>query len=571
MVPRLRHGILALPDHEEEGEKADSMMYQLQTMFANLQESEKQCYNPQPFCHAFKDWEGAPVDVLVQQDIHEFLTNFFQQIENKLSEMSKQHANMLKDSLGGSFCHELIAQGGRYSAREEPFYFWSLEIKDRKDLNKALEHTLEGEAVEYTWEEKQKDGTEKKTKVETTKRMSVKTLPRHLFLHLKRFEMDLETMQQVKINDKFEFPQELDMFPYTVEGRAEAEAKAAAEAGNSGVKSSDVPPHDDVDTGEDDAGVSVGEDVEDEDKPKGPVIPDKKPAEHYKYELAGVVVHMGVANSGHYYSYIRDRQTHGKSSQWFEFNDELVCPFDASQLEAECFGGEETFEGYGSRMGGTGAGGVSYGSGMSYGGGQNYSRAKIRNAFVLVYDRVPSTASLATAGSGRSSSASVGAAALSTPRKSSILAARAPVPEAIFKEIWKANSDFWQRANVHDASYLEFMTSFVSEGNIRAFSRLLGSARLLEMGTRFLLTVCRSFSRRDAQLVENLTATLCRMYGENLEACNAFLCNIISSANLTAVEELLLEFETPLVRRCIATLCLKCMRVSISASPITTL
>merc|ERR1719181_237398 len=115
------------------------------------------------------------------------------------------------------------------------------------------------------------------------------------------------------------------------------------------------------------------------------------------------------------------------------------------------------------------------------------------------------------------------------------------------------------------------MTSFVSEGNIRAFSRLLGSKRLLDMATRFLFTVCRSFSRREAQLVENLSATLCRMYGENVEACDAFLRDMIASPNLNAIEELLLEFEAPLVRRCIATLCVKCMRVSLSANPITTL
>lgn len=52
---------------------------------------------------------------------------------------------------------------------------------------------------------------------------------------------------------------------------------------------------------------------------------------------------MGIADSGHYYSYINDREkTHGNSEQpWYEFNDTLVKFFDPKDIPNEAYGGEE--------------------------------------------------------------------------------------------------------------------------------------------------------------------------------------------------------------------------------------
>jgi ubiquitin carboxyl-terminal hydrolase 9/24 len=56
-----------------------------------------------------------------------------------------------------------------------------------------------------------------------------------------------------------------------------------------------------------------------------------------EYNLSGVVIHAGTADSGHYYSLINDE----KKNQWIEFNDTTVRPFDVKNLPLEAYGGED--------------------------------------------------------------------------------------------------------------------------------------------------------------------------------------------------------------------------------------
>ena len=37
--------------------------------------------NPKSYCHAFKDWEGQPVNVFEQMDVEEYLTMFMDRLE----------------------------------------------------------------------------------------------------------------------------------------------------------------------------------------------------------------------------------------------------------------------------------------------------------------------------------------------------------------------------------------------------------------------------------------------------------------------------------------------------------
>lgn len=90
------------------------------------------------------------------------------------------------------------------------------------------------------------------------------------------------------MNDSCEFPTELDMRPYTKEGLlARHEQHGAASAGQSSGDNKDE-------------GVGFQQD--------GQAYPDS----YYEYKLAGVLVHSGTADSGHYYSYIKRRDTQVK-------------------------------------------------------------------------------------------------------------------------------------------------------------------------------------------------------------------------------------------------------------------
>ncbi len=102
---------------------------------------------------------------------------------------------------------------------------------------------------------------------------------------------------------RFEFPQELDMYKYTVDGlaaREEADAAASSEAAAASLAAAD-------DGGDAAAASSEGHEsaMSAAAEPSTPKEPPN--AKQYQYTLKGIVVHSGSAFAGHYYSYIKVR------------------------------------------------------------------------------------------------------------------------------------------------------------------------------------------------------------------------------------------------------------------------
>lgn len=85
------------------------------------------------------------------------------------------------------------------SERDESFFALQLDVKGKRSVLESLDAFVQGEMLDgdnrYWCEECGKH-------VEALKRCCVKSLPRTLILHLKRFEFDYDQMKKVKVGAK---------------------------------------------------------------------------------------------------------------------------------------------------------------------------------------------------------------------------------------------------------------------------------------------------------------------------------------------------------------------------------
>ncbi|KAF9113716.1 hypothetical protein BGX27_000930 [Mortierella sp. AM989] len=314
MNKNFRAGILDAPVSEDDPGKHDTLLYQLQALFGNLQESIRRAYNAHGFCYAYKDWDGNPMNVAVQMDVDEFFNILFDRLENSVK--STPQEELFKRQYGGKLVQQIKSKDCEHiSEREDSFFSIQCEVKNKKTLEESLQLYVQGEILDG--DNKYKCSSCDKH-VDAIKRACIKELPQNLILHLKRFDYDMDTMRRIKINDRFEFPTRLDMEPYTLDylTRKEQAQEAAA-----------VSPTTHLAGGQENSAT-------------------------FQYNLVGVLVHTGTADSGHYYSYIKDRNiasmsgspsqfTNGDNSHWYLFNDSKVEEFDASEIPSKAFGGPE--------------------------------------------------------------------------------------------------------------------------------------------------------------------------------------------------------------------------------------
>ena len=208
MIPGFRNDILSIKDPNNDNlPDEDNMFLQWQNLFAGLLLSQKMSVNPKQFCHAFKDWEGQSVNVLVQMDAEEYFLMFMDKLESAIK--GTPQAKTIQYHFGGKFASEIICKTcPHFYERAEDFLSLGVTVKNKKSLTEGLQSFVQGDMLD---EENQYFCEKCDKKVDALKRTCLKQCPRYLIVTLKRFEFDYDTMTRVKFNDYFAFDSDIDI------------------------------------------------------------------------------------------------------------------------------------------------------------------------------------------------------------------------------------------------------------------------------------------------------------------------------------------------------------------------
>jgi ubiquitin C-terminal hydrolase len=282
-TPAFRRSILQWKyDPEVHKKESKCIPLQLQKLFANLRLSESKSVETKDLTESF-GWTSR--EVFVQHDVQELLRVLFDSLSSSNLPINDLYEGTMRDYV---ICTECKRVGGR----KDNFLDLQLVIQNAKHLDDALdnfqfEEILDG-SNQYSCEKCNK-------KVDARKGLKILSLPDVLTLHLKRFDIDYNTMNRIKLNNEVIFPLTLDM--------------------NKHVKSSNSFESSDMDVASIDS-------------------------KHNIYNLYAVLMHSGTVGGGHYYAYIRIKD------KWYEFNDSTVSEIPESDVEKAFGGGSSYANGY---------------------------------------------------------------------------------------------------------------------------------------------------------------------------------------------------------------------------------
>eukprot|EP00501_MAST-03F_sp_TOSAG23-6_P002435 GSMAST32.ASY1.ANO1.2544.1 assembled CDS len=442
MMPRFRKGILAVISNLTARE--ESVLWQFQRLLAHLQESRLQDFRSDGLCTALQDYDGNPVNVSVQQDSTEYLTSIINRLESSvdakavIDDCFRIPMSRLKEADSVKFPGTKLRELG--NAPGEGELYLTVDVKGHDTLEASLKQFFDGNEAEFRWH----DGEEKEERVKTRLRPFMNKMPRYLMFVLKRFEADWSTVPatMVKHNDELRFPNELNMYNYSLECYLKKQFEAKNENNGDGSLS-------------------------DDDDKSGTKYSTEHPPEYYQYKLSGIQIHRGAFNSGHYFSYCKTREsenpTSNSNSTWVEFNDSLTQKYDPARIPGDCFGGGR----------------------------------RAQSAYVIVYDRLHSSEwpSRDVQNNADVSKTNENSNLVEDPDKKSgvkevnnlntVFAAtvaggfarklsvanaerriqqlqRGRVPPAIMTEIMESNMELWKNQVLQDEEYYKFLTSLFS-------------------------------------------------------------------------------------------------------------
>ncbi|EGC32265.1 hypothetical protein DICPUDRAFT_95315 [Dictyostelium purpureum] len=226
--------------------------YELQRLFSMLQKGNVYAMSTEDLTKSF-GWTSD--QSFHQQDIHELNRILFDAVEHSIKKTPIE--NLFSDLYKGSFVNRLTCtECGMVKDRMEFFQDIPVTVKGFSSIEESLNsftspETLDGKNM-YSCDSCNK-------KVVATFQVKLGKVPPILIFALRRFDYDFSRGTRVKLHNRFEFPQDLDMKPYIIEDNNSASGENEKENDGS-----------------------------------------------LDYELFSVLIHSGGAFGGHYHSYIKD-------------------------------------------------------------------------------------------------------------------------------------------------------------------------------------------------------------------------------------------------------------------------
>lgn len=368
MTPEFRTRIYSwIYDPEKHGDKSDSIPYQLQLLFGNLQTSKSSYADTKGLTKSF-GWNSK--DSFEQHDVQEFCRVLFDAIEKSVQGTPEE--NMIKKLYEGEMIDYVKCQTcANESNRQDTFLDLSLTVKSQFDnvYNDSIEKALYNFIKPEVLNEGNKYFCERcQSKQDAVKGLKLKKMPYILVMQLKRFDLDLETFQRIKLNDKVTFPTILNANRFVGEVKVEESLSVVVESEK---EDEEVRVEDEFDVKFEvpnidrmniECRVLKNAEMIYDDNDKKPMKKDKivkeriiareteirkkkqiediemfKKEGEFVYELFSIMIHSGSAMGGHYFAYIKSFE----DSKWRNFNDSSVKEVEESQIK-NMFGGEST-------------------------------------------------------------------------------------------------------------------------------------------------------------------------------------------------------------------------------------
>jgi ubiquitin carboxyl-terminal hydrolase 7 len=274
-IPYFRKAVYHMPTTENDV-PSNSIPLALQSLFYKVQYNDTSVSTKD----LTKSFGWDTYDSFMQHDVQELNRVLSEKLEDKMKGTAVE--GTIQQLFEGHHMNYIECINVDYkSTRKESFYDLQLDVKGCRDVYASFDKYVEVEKLEGD----NKYHAENYGLQEARKGVLFIDFPPVLQLQLKRFEYDFMRDTMVKINDRYEFPLQLDL-----------------------------------------------------DRENGKYLsPDADRSVRNLYTLHSVLVHSGGVHGGHYYAFIRPTL----SDQWYKFDDERVTKEDVKRALEEQYGGEE--------------------------------------------------------------------------------------------------------------------------------------------------------------------------------------------------------------------------------------